>query len=351
VPSPDGLTDLRSDTLTRPTPAMREAMARAEVGDDVYGEDPTVRALEEHVAGLFGHEAALFVATGVLGNQLALRVLVPPTDELLCDADAHLVTYEGGAAAAYGGISTRTLVSPRGLIDPDVLASQVRPAGYGTTVTRAVAVEQTHNRGGGAVLPLERLERVAAVTRAAGAALHCDGARIWNAHVASGVPLAVYGGLFDTLSVCLSKGLGAPVGSVLVGSREHVAAARVLRRGLGGGWRQAGLLAAAGLHALTSHVERLAEDHARARRLATLLADRAPGVVDPATVETNIVSLDLAAAPLEAQGLAERARAQGVLLSVVGRSRARLVLHLDADDADVERAGDVVGGLLAGQVS
>ncbi|MDP9407886.1 MAG: beta-eliminating lyase-related protein [Actinomycetota bacterium] len=312
---------------------MREAMAWAEVGDDVYGEDPTVRALEEHVAGLFGHEAALFVATGVLGNQLALRVLVPPTEELLCDADAHLVTYEGGAAAEYGGISTRTLVSPRGLLDPDVLATQVRPAGYGTTVTRAVAVEQTHNRGGGAVWPLERLERVAAVTRAAGAALHCDGARVRNAHVASGVPLSTYGGLFDTLSVCLSKGLGAPVGSVLVGH--------------GSAWPRRGCCAAAGLHALTHHVERLADDHERALRLATLLADRAPAVVDPATVETNIVSLDLAGAGLEAPGLAQRAREQGVLLSVVGRARARLVLHLDADDTDVDRAAEVVGALLA----
>ena len=350
MPRPDGLTDLRSDTLTRPTAAMRAAMADAEVGDDVYGEDPTVRALEDHVAGLLGHEAALYVATGVLGNQLALRVLVPPTDELLCDADAHLVTYEGGAAAAYGGISTRTLESPRGLLDPDALARQVRPAGWGTTVTRAVAVEQTHNRGGGAVYPLDHLERVAAVTRAAGAALHCDGARLWNAHVASGVPLAAYGRLFDTLSVCLSKGLGAPVGSVLVGSAERVAQARVLRRGLGGGWRQAGLLAAAGLHALHHHVDRLADDHARARRLAALLAERTGGtaVVDPAAVETNIVPVDLSAAPLDAAALAVRAREGGVLVSVVGRTRARLVLHLDADDADVDRAAAVVGGLLAG---
>ncbi len=318
------LVDLRSDTLTRPTAAMLAAMGSAEVGDDVYGEDPTVNALEAEVAGLFGHEAALFVPTGVMGNQLALRVLVPPTDELLCDSDAHIVTYEGGAAAAYGGISTRTVTSVDGLLDPAAVLAQVRPAGYGTTVTRAVAVEQTHNRGGGRVHPLDALRTLRSGLSASGAALHCDGARIWNASVASGTPLSAYGALFDTLSVCLSKGLGAPVGSVLVSSAERVAHARSLRRGLGGGWRQAGVLAAAGRYALAHHVERLADDHRRAASIATRL-----GVV----AETNIVPVDLTGTAYDAPALAAAARAEGVLLSVVGPHRVRLVTHLDVDDA------------------
>jgi threonine aldolase len=321
-------------------------MAAAEVGDDVYGEDPTVIALEEQVAELFGHQAALFVPSGTMGNQICLRLLVPPADELICDADAHIVTYEGGGAAQHGGIQTRTLVSPRGLLDVAAVRAQLRPAGFGTVPTRAVAVEQTHNRGGGAVYPLEQLTALRELTASAGMALHCDGARIWNASVATGVPLAAYGALFDTLSVCLSKGLGAPVGSVVVASADAVAAARVLRRRLGGGMRQAGVLAAAGRYALDFHLDRLADDHARARSLAERIAVVAPATVDPVAVETNIVPLDLTPTAYDGAGLAAAARAECVLVSVVGPHRVRLVTHLDVDDADVTRAGDVVGGLL-----
>jgi threonine aldolase len=199
------IVDLRSDTLTRPTPPMRAAMAAAEVGDDVYGEDPTVNALEERVADLFGHEAAVFVPSGTMGNQICLRLVVPSAGELLCDSDAHVVTYENGGAAQHGGIQSRTV--PGGLMDPAVVEAEIRPAGYHMVPTRAVSVEQTHNRAGGAVHPLEVLARLREVTHEHGVALHCDGARIWNAHVASGVPLDEYGRLFDTLSVCLSKGL------------------------------------------------------------------------------------------------------------------------------------------------
>ncbi len=341
--------DLRSDTLTKPTEAMRQAMAAAEVGDDVYGEDPTVNALEEEVAALFGHAAALFVPSGTMGNQLAVRLLVPAADELVCDTDAHIVTYEAGGAAQHAGIQTRTLRAPRGLLDPDAVEQEVRPAGWGTVPTRAVAVEQTHNRGGGAVYPLERLVRLRAVTSAHGAALHCDGARIWNASVASGVGFAEYGALFDTLSVCLSKGLGAPVGSLLVlADAGRVPEARALRRRLGGGMRQAGVLAAAGRYALAHHVERLADDHARARRLAERVADAAPGVVDPASVQTNIVPLDLTGTRLDARGLSARAADDGVLVSVVGPRRVRLVTHLDVDDAGVDHAAAVVSRVLAG---
>jgi threonine aldolase len=345
VPRP---VDLRSDTLTRPTEAMRAAMARAEVGDDVYGEDPTVRALEEATAARFAHEAAVFVPSGTMGNQIALRLLVPPAEELLCDADAHVVSYESGGAAQHGGIQTRTVVAPRGLLDADLVEPQLRD-GFFTVPTRAVSVEQTHNRGGGTIHPLAELDRLRALTAEHGVALHCDGARIWNASVASGVGLADYGRRFDTLSVCFSKGLGAPVGSAVVTSADRVAEARALRRRLGGGMRQAGVIAAGALHALEHHVERLAEDHARARRLAELVADAAPGVVEPQLVETNVVGIDLATVALDAPTLAARAAEAGVLVGQVARRRVRAVLHLDVDDAGVDRAGAVLGALLTGR--
>jgi threonine aldolase len=312
-------------------------MVSADVGDDVYGEDPSVQALEERVAGMFGHEAALFVSSGTLGNQLAIRLVVPPSEELLLDADAHVVSYEGGGAAQHGAIQTRTIVSARGLLEPSAVAEQLRPAGWGTVATRAVAVEQTHNRGGGAVYPLSTLQALRELTLANGTAFHCDGARIWNAAVASGTSFAAYGALFDTMSVCFSKGLGAPVGSAVLLPRDAVPEARAIRRRLGGGWRQAGILAAAASYAL-DHVERLADDHARARRLAEVCADLAPEAIDPALVETNIVSLDLAKHALDARTLAARMKEHGVLVSVVGERRVRMVTHLDADDAAVETA-------------
>ena len=341
------LVDCRSDTVTRPVPDMLRAMAAAQVGDDVYGEDPAVNALEEQTAALFGHEAAVFVPSGTMGNQVCLQLVVPPAQELLCGAEDHVVTYEHGGAARYGGISSRTLEAVRGLITADDVARQLRPAGWGTVATSAVSVEQTHNRGGGAVHPLSSLEELRAFTQQHGVALHCDGARIWNASVASGTPLNAYGAVFDTLSVCLSKGLGAPVGSLVVTDAARAAEARVLRKRLGGGMRQAGVLAAAGSWALEHHVERLADDHARARRVAQTIADAAPGVVDPALVETNLVPLDLSGTPLDGPQLAAAAREQGVLLSVLSPSRARLVTHLDVDDAAATTAGEVVARLLA----
>jgi threonine aldolase len=338
------IVDLRSDTVTKPTAKMREAMAGAEVGDDVYGEDPTVNALEAEVAALLGHEAALFTPTGSMANQIAIQLLVPTAQELLCDADAHVITYEIGAAAAIGGVSTRTWPAVGGDIDPDQVAAMVRPDGFFAVPTRAIAVEQTHNRAGGAVIPLETLRALRGVADAAGVSLHCDGARIWHAHVADGVPLATYGGLFDTMSVCLSKGLGAPVGSLVVSSGERIAAARWIRKRMGGGMRQAGVLAAAGHYALAHHLDRLAEDHARARRLAQALAPS--GVVDAARVRTNIVPLDLTKSTLDAPGLGAAARAAGVLISVLGPRTARLVTHLDVDDKGIDHAIDVLTGFL-----
>ncbi|MFD6567339.1 threonine aldolase family protein [Micromonospora profundi] len=338
------LVDLRSDTLTRPTAGMREAMATAEVGDDVYGEDPTLNALEAEVAALFGHEAALFAPSGSMANQIALQLLVPPGEELLCDADAHVVTYEIGAAAAYGGISSRTWPAVGADIDPEMVAGMVRADGYFAVPTRAIAVEQTHNRGGGGVIPLSTLRELRGVADAAGVALHCDGARIWHAHVADGVPLIEYGRLFDTMSVCLSKGLGAPVGSLVVGSAEKIERARMIRKRMGGGMRQAGILAAAGRYALANHVDRLSEDHARAARLAEAVA---PFGVLATVVRTNLVLLDLTKHALDARALAAAAREQGVLISVLGPRTARLVTYLGIDDDAVTRASKALTRVLS----
>jgi threonine aldolase len=339
--------DLRSDTVTRPTAAMREAMAQAAVGDDVYGEDPTINELEAEVAALFGHGAAVFVPSGTMGNLVSLRLLCQHGEELICDADAHIVSYEAGAAAAHGGIQTRTPIVPRGLLSREVVEPQIRVDGYHAVPTTALAVEQTHNRGGGAVYPIETLRELRSLADRYAITLHCDGARIWNAHVASGVALSEYGALFDTMSVCLSKGLGAPVGSLVVMRDEARAErARDVRHRLGGAMRQAGVLAAAGLHAVRNHIERLAEDHARARRLAEGIAEVAPGVTDPAATETNIVYLDLADSPVDSAGLAAACAADGVLVSVLAPRRVRLVTHLDVDDGGIDRALRAISGVL-----
>jgi threonine aldolase len=338
--------DLRSDTVTKPTRPMRSAMARATVGDDVYGEDPTVNALEAQVAQLFGHEAALFTPTGSMANQIAIQLLVGPANELLCDADAHVVTYEVGAAAVISGVSTRTWPAVGAEIDPGLVAAMIRPDGFFAVATKAIAVEQTHNRAGGAVIPLETLRSLRLIADEAGVALHCDGARIWHAHVADGVPLSSYGMLFDTLAVCLSKGLGAPAGSLVVSTADRIAKARWIRKRMGGGMRQAGVLAAAGRYALDAHLPRLAEDHQRARRLAEALAPY--GLVDADRVRTNIVPLDLAKFRMEAPVFGAAARAQGVLVSVLGPRQARLVTHYDVDDAGVERAIEVLTSIASG---
>ncbi|WP_183096113.1 threonine aldolase family protein, partial [Nocardioides stalactiti] len=254
--------DLRSDTVTRPTAAMRAAMARADVGDDVYGEDPTVVALEERVAALLGKEAALFTPTGSMANVLAVGLLVAPGQEVLCEARAHIARAELGAHGAVSGVTMRTWSDPRGQVDLAAVADLFAPdLGPFFVRTAAISIENTHNFAGGAVLPLASLESLRSFASAHGAKVHLDGARLWNAHVATGVPLSSYGGQADVVCVCLSKGLGAPVGSLLAGPAALVAEARVRRKRLGGGMRQVGILAAAGLHALDHHVERLADDH------------------------------------------------------------------------------------------
>lgn len=315
-------------------------MAAADVGDDVFADDPTVLALQERVASLFGHEAALFTPSGSMANQIAVHLLVPPGEELICDADAHLVTYELGAAAWLSGISSRTWPAAGAEINPESVAQMLRPAGYFQVPTRVVAVEQTHNLAAGSVIPMSTLESLRQIATSGNAALHCDGARIWHAHVATGVPLDAYGRLFDTLSVCLSKGLGAPVGSLVIGSAALIERARWIRKRMGGGMRQVGILAAAGLYALDHHVDRLAEDHERARRLAAALEpwSRWGG--------TNLVYLDLTKADLDSPDLVARARAEGVLISAIAPRQARLITHLDVDDSGVDRAVEVLLRLL-----
>jgi threonine aldolase len=329
--------DLRSDTVTRPSEAMRAAMAQAEVGDDVYGEDPTVNALEHEVAELLGHEAGLFVPSGSLGNQLGLRLLAKPGEEIVCDVLAHIARAELGAAAAFAGITFRTWPSERGRLDVEAVRSLIAPNGGPYLVsTKAIAVENTHNFGGGTVQPADQVAAVVRLAGETGLALHLDGARLWNAHVATGTSLLDLAAPFDTVSVCLSKGLGAPVGSVLVSSVDRIAEARVWRKRYGAGMRQVGILAAAGRYALAHNIERLADDHARAARLAEALG------ADPASAPTNIVVLHAD----DAATVAAKAREEDVLVSALGPSFLRLVTHLDIDDAAVDRAITVLAPLI-----
>ncbi len=328
--------DLRSDTVTKPTAGMREAMVRAEVGDDVYGEDPTVRALEERVADLFGMEAALFTPTGSMANLLAVRSLVAPGEEVLCEASAHIARAELGAHAAFNGVTMRTWTHPRGGIDLTAIEEMFAPdLGPFFVPTKAISIENTHNFAGGTVLGTGDINRLFPLIDRHHIGLHVDGARIWNAHVATGTPLREYGARVDVLSVCLSKGLGAPVGSLVLGSREMVAEARVWRKRMGGGMRQVGMLAAAGLYALDHHVERLAEDHENARLLAAAVG------VDAATVESNIVVWESEHAPATVAAAADR----GVRIAAVGPHTLRLVTHLDVSQNDALRASDLLSEL------
>jgi len=326
--------DLRSDTVTKPTSAMREAMARAEVGDDVFGEDPAVNALQERVAKLAGKERALFVPSGTMANLLAAVVQTQPGDTVILHADAHPFNYESGGLGMVAGIMTKTLPGAGGILNPsDVRAAIVRNDDHHFSNTTLIGIENTTNRGGGAVYPLETVEAIGAVAREKGIRMHCDGARIFNAVIASGISLAQYARPCDTLSFCFSKGLGAPVGSVLAGDRETIERAHRYRKMLGGGMRQAGVLAAAASHALDHHIERLAEDHRRARQFRTEL-ENAPGIAFPLDTPTNIVYLEVA----DAYTLAGRIAERKVYAIPVSPTRIRAVFHLDIDDRGLERA-------------
>ena len=335
--------DLRSDTVTQPSDGMRAAIASAPVGDDVYGDDPTVNSLEERVAALFGKEAGLFCPTGSLANQLAIRTLVKPGEELLVETRSHIVRAELGASATFSGITTRTWPSKDGLlVADDALAIAHENAGPYLVSTAAIAVENTHNFGGGTVQPIAEIEKLSSQARARGITMHLDGARIWNAHVASGTSFLEFGKHFDSISVCLSKGLGAPVGSVMLSTKARVAEARIWRKRYGAGMRQVGILAAAGHYALDKNIERLAEDHARAKKIATALHAVDSSVVDPAKVETNIVGLELSKIGITAADLAARCKEAGLWISALGPHYARLVTHLDFTDAQCDEAIEIL---------
>ncbi len=339
--------DLRSDTLTRPTPGMLAAMASAPVGDDVYGEDPTVNALEARVAELLGHEAGLFCTTGSMANLLGVWCLVRPGQEVVCDVRAHIARAEMGAHAALHGVTMRTWESADGVTDAATVAGVITPdAGPYLVSTAAVALENTHNFGGGTVQPYEHLAEVSTLCRDAGVGLHLDGARLWNAHVATGVSMAGYGRLFDTVNVCFSKGLGAPVGSMLVSSAENIARARVQRKRLGGGWRQAGVLAAAADYAIDHHLPRLGEDHVAAAAFVAEVVALAPDAAQPASVTTNIIVLDTGR--LTGAEVARKAAAAGVAVSALGPHMVRAVTHQEVSVEDATTAGRIVGGVLAG---
>jgi len=316
---------------------MRRALAEAVVGDDVYGDDPTVLELERRVAALAGMEAAVFVPSGTMGNQLAVNAHTTPGDEVLLEAQSHLYINEQGGIAALSGCLAHPLVGSRGVLDPAAVATAVRdPSDDHVARASLLCLENTHNRYGGTILPLERLHALAAVAHERGLGVHLDGARLWNASVATGVPVREWASRVDSLMMCFSKGLGAPVGSILIGRADFIRRARRTRKQWGGGMRQVGVLAAAGLYAIGHHVDRLADDHARARRLADGLGV-VPGVHVPAP-ETNIVMIELEDPALDRDALLRGLRARGVWMGPSGPRRIRAITHLDVDDADIDLA-------------
>lgn len=340
--------DLRSDTVTKPSPAMREAMAKAEVGDDVFGEDPTVNRLQDTAARLLGKEAALFVPSGTMANQLSVRLHTRPGDEIIVEAGAHVVRYESGAAAGLSGVQTCWLQGVRGLLAADQIDAAIRPPDYHNPPTTLICLENTHNRGGGTVYPLDQIKAIRKVAAARGVAMHLDGARLFNAVVAAGIPAADYARHFETVSFCLSKGLGAPVGSLICADKERIVKLRRLRKMFGGGMRQAGILAAAGLYALDHNIARLAEDHAHAKRLAAALAEL-PGVrIDPAHIETNIVVFDIGETRRTADDVLAALKAEGLLLVPFSKTTLRAVTHLDVSSEQIEQACAILKKVFAG---
>lgn len=334
--------DLRSDTVTKPSAAMLDAMLASPVGDDVYGDDPTVNALEERVAAMFGKEAGLFAPTGSLSNQLGIRLLVKPGEELILDQTAHIARAELGAAAAFSGITTRTFPSMHGKLSAQTALDLAHPdAGPYLVSTKAIAVEDTHNFGGGTVQSLDEIKKLYAGAQELGLPLHMDGARIWNAHVASGTSFTEYGKYFETFSVCFSKGLGAPVGSMILSTKKHIAEARIWRKRYGAGMRQVGLLAGAVNYALDHNIDRLKIDHERAAKIAD-----ACGLPKP---DTNIVALDVSKYPFDAAQYAAILKENGILAGALGKNFVRLVTHMDLTDADIQEVCEVLKRTLVAQ--
>jgi threonine aldolase len=344
--------DLRSDTVTRPSAGMRAAMAAAEVGDDVFGDDPTVNRLEERVAGLLGKEAALYVPSGTMSNQLAVNVHTQPGDELLCDLNCHIYNYEAGGPAILSGVTCRTLDGDFGILDVSQLEDKIRnPDDPHLVKTRLVCLENTHNRGGGRIYPLDKIEAIRQWAAKNGLGMHLDGARLWNAIVATGIPAREWAKHFDTVSVCFSKGLGAPVGSALVGPKALLAKARRRRKLFGGGMRQAGIIAAGCLYALDHNIDRLADDHQNAQILADAVADT-PGLhLEPAEVETNLVWFRIDQSVGTAKDIAARLKQNGVLVHAAGPQKIRACTHLDVTKAQADRAAETLRKVVAKPVS
>jgi threonine aldolase len=330
--------DLRSDTVTRPTSAMRKAMSEAEVGDDVFGEDPTVNALQEKVANLLGKETALFVPSGTMANQLSIKSHTQPGDEVIIETSSHPYNFEGGAGAALSGIQFQCLKGVRGILDASQIEEAIRPADHHFPVTKLICLENTHNRGGGSIYPLEKMAEIYRLTKSKGLLLHLDGARLWNASVATGIKPHEYAQWADSVSVCLSKGLGAPIGSLVAGSKPFIDRVHRFRKMFGGGMRQVGIIAAAGIYALNHHLERLKEDHHNAKRLAVGLKEFKGVSIDPKHVETNIVIFDVTDTGMTGAQVAEAMKKEGVLIHAFGKTQIRLVTHLDVSSEDIEIA-------------
>jgi len=328
--------DLRSDTVTRPTDPMRQAMFQAPVGDDVMGDDPTINQLEARTAAILGKPAALYVPTGIMSNQIAVRVHTQPGDEILLHARAHMYFYESGAPAALSGVTCGLLPGDRGIFTTDEVQAALRPANIHYPPTRLICIENTHNRGGGAIWPLEKIAEIENLARNHKLKMHLDGARLWNASAATGIPEKDYAQYFDTVSVCFSKGLGAPVGSALAGSAEFIARARRIRKQFGGGMRQAGIIAAGALYALEHHRQRLTQDHTHAQKLAQAIAQLPHLEIDPKTVESNIVIFKVT--NQTAQQLADKLKQNDVLLSPRDAQNIRAVTHLDVTAEQIDQA-------------
>ena len=341
LPDQRSIIDLRSDTLTLPTPAMREAIACAELGDDVFGEDPTIRRLEETVAHVLGKPSALFFPTGTMANQVAIRSQTEPGDEIVLDANAHIYYYESGAMAALAGVMPCLVHGKRGVFSVEDIEGVLRPSDVHFPRTRLICIENTHNRGGGSIWPLDILIDLAKLASNLNIRIHMDGARLWNASVASGIPEKDYAQLCSTVSVCFSKGLGAPAGSALAGDSETIQRARRFRKQYGGGMRQSGILGAAALYALQHQRNRLAEDHKHAQKLANGIAQLSGLEIDLRSVETNMVFFQIKNG--DAKSWAEQLQNRGVRMLAVGPDRLRAVTHLQISTHDIDLALDIIG--------
>jgi threonine aldolase len=338
--------DLRSDTVTKPTPGMLAAMMAASVGDDVFGEDPSVNELERRVAEYFGLEAALFVPSGTMSNQIAVRIHCRPQDEMLLESTSHIYLWEAGAPAALSGVTQRTIDGRFGILDVSQLEGRIHPDDMHSVRSRLVCLENTHNRGGGTVYPLEKVRAISAWARSHGLAMHLDGARLWNAIVASGVGGREWAKHFDTVSVCFSKGLGAPVGSALAGPKDLIAYGRRIRKLFGGGMRQGGYMAAACQYAMERHVERLAEDHANAKLLAAAIAEVPGFQLTPPEVETNLVWFAVGPPWRSARDVALKLKDAGVLVAALGPNMVRAVAHLDVTRDQCIRVAEAIRRLV-----